>query len=133
MPNVTFQNLRVGASFSRRTLAQLWGYESFHAIARGVVTPKEDNKIILFVTEEKQEGAEPYQDLLRGDRLDWEGPLDHFAEGRIVNASTANDQVHLFYRERHHSDFFYRGRLALIESRRFTNRPSKFLFQLLDP
>ena len=31
----------------------MWGYASFHAIARGVVTPKDDNKIVLFVTEEK--------------------------------------------------------------------------------
>jgi hypothetical protein len=71
---VTFSEIKVGESYSRNTLAVLWGYSSFHAIARGVVTPKADNKILLFVTENKQESAEQYSDQLRGGMLDWEAP-----------------------------------------------------------
>lgn len=55
---VSFGQITVSQSYSRNELAKLWGYASMHAIARGVVTPKDDNKIILFVTREKQTSAE---------------------------------------------------------------------------
>lgn len=71
---VTFDNIEQGKTYSRQDLAQLWGYAGYQAIARGVVTPKGNNKIILFVTKEKQRGAEPYQDELDGDVLVWDGP-----------------------------------------------------------
>jgi hypothetical protein len=57
---ISFANISKGATYSRQVLAELWGYASFHAIARGVVTPRGDNKIVLFVTEEKQPSAEQY-------------------------------------------------------------------------
>lgn len=71
--SVNFSEIRRGESYSRQVLAELWGYSSFHAISRGVVTPKDDNKIILFVTEEKRQSAEQYADRLNGNLLQWEG------------------------------------------------------------
>jgi hypothetical protein len=53
---ISFAKITKGATYSRQVLAELWGYSNFHAIARGVVTPRDDNKIVLFVTEEKQGG-----------------------------------------------------------------------------
>ena len=73
---ISFLEIKKGSSYSRQTLAELWGYTSFHAIARGVVTPRKDNKIVLFVTEEKQSSAEQYADRLSGDILEWEGPTN---------------------------------------------------------
>ncbi|GEM_PF-3158137 len=35
-----FNKIYKGSSYSRPQLAELWGYASFHAIARGVITPK---------------------------------------------------------------------------------------------
>ncbi|MGA3130636.1 MAG: hypothetical protein ABSD59_07530 [Terracidiphilus sp.] len=109
---VSFSQIQVGDSYSRHQLAALWGCSSFHAIARGIVTPKDDNKIIFFITEEKQESAEQYEDSLRGGKLRCEGPTDHFGESRILSAKSSGDQIHLFYRNRHHSDFEYVGKLA---------------------
>jgi hypothetical protein len=128
---VSFTQITVGHSYSRNELAKLWGYASMHAIARGVVTPKDDNKIILFVTREKQTSAEQYEDELSGNELRWEGPNDHFAEDRMIAASEAGDEIHLFYRERHHTDFVYRGQLEVINHERHTNRPSRFVFGVL--
>lgn len=71
---VTFDQIVVGETYSRPVLAELWGYSGYQALARGVVTPKNDNKIILFVTHEKQQSFEQYQDDLIGDVLTWEGP-----------------------------------------------------------
>ncbi len=38
---VSFDRIAVGKTYSRNELANLWGYASMHAIARGVVTPRE--------------------------------------------------------------------------------------------
>jgi hypothetical protein len=119
------------SSDSRNTLADLWGYSSFHAIARGVVTPRHDNKIILFVTEEKQSTAEQYKDKLSGDILEWEGPNDHFAEDRMTRAKEAGEEIHLFYRQRHHNDFIYLGRGEVIAYRPRSREPSHFSFRVL--
>jgi hypothetical protein len=128
---VTFSEIKVGESYSRNTLAVLWGYSSFHAIARGVVTPKADNKILLFVTENKQESAEQYSDQLRDGVLDWEGPTDHFAESRMLNAELAGEEIHLFHRIRHHSDFTYLGKLEVKQYTILTDCPSKFVFGIV--
>jgi len=128
---VSFTQITVGQSYSRNELAKLWGYASMHAIARGVVTPKDDNKIILFVTREKQTSAEQYEDELSGNELRWEGPNDHFSEDRMIAASEAGDEIHLFYRDRHHTDFVYLGQLEVISHKQHTNRPSHFVFRVL--
>lgn len=129
---VSFQAIEKGNDYSRKKLAELWGYDSFNALARGVVTPRNDTKIILFVTEEKQSSAEQYQDRLRGNLLEWEGPTDHFAENRILKAESSGDEIHLFHRKRHHSDFTYYGRLIVLEYVQRTNSPSSFKFQIIE-
>lgn len=128
---VSFAQIAVGGSYSRQELAELWGYASIHALARGVVTPKDDNKIILFVTREKQSGAEQYENELSEGALRWEGPTDHFAEERRLGPATSGDEIHLFFRERHHSDFGYYGRLEVARCDRYTDRPSRFVFRVL--
>ena len=128
---ISFAKITREAFYSRQTLAELWGYASFHAIARGVVTPRDDNKIILFVTEDKQSSAEPYDDRLLGDVLEWEGPTDHFAEDRMLNAEAIGEEIHLFHRDRHHSDFTYCGRLKVTSHVRRTDQPSHFKFRVV--
>lgn len=128
---ISFAEIKVGQAYSRNALAEFWGYSSMHAIARGVVTPKDDNKIILFVTHDKQKDAEQYEDELVGSELRWEGPTDHFAEERMLNATENGDEIHLFYRDRHHADFVYHGKLAIIGCERHADHPSKFLFSVV--
>jgi hypothetical protein len=66
---VSFEKLNVGSAYSRNHLAELWGYVGTEAISRGVVTPRDDNKIILFVTLDKRPEDEQYQDELVGSVL----------------------------------------------------------------
>jgi hypothetical protein len=126
---VSFAQIEVGSSYSRNELAAMWGYADYQALARGVVTPRDENKVILFVTEEKQASAEQYHDRLDGDKLDWEGPNDHFAEERILAASRAGHEIHVFHRERHHTNFTYCGEFTVVDCQRFVDRPSKFSFK----
>lgn len=128
---IIFANMKKGANYSRKQLAHIWGYTSFHAIARGVVTPRSDNKIVLFVTEKKQPAVEQYADRLVGDSLEWEGPTDHFAENRIVNASIVGDEIHLFHRETHHMDFTYYGQIIMVSKKLNSDRPSQFKFKVM--
>ena len=129
--SISFAQITKGATYSRQALAVLWGYASFHAIARGVVTPRDDNKIVLFVTEEKQSSAEQYADRLSGNTLEWDGPTDHFAEDRLLKLSSHGDELHLFHRVRHHTDFTYCGRLSVASYVLHTDRPSHFKFQVI--
>lgn len=128
---ISFDKIKAGTAYSRKQLADIWGYSSYHAIARGVVTPRDDRKIVLFVTENKQASAEQYADRLRGGRLEWEGPTDHFAEDRMLNAASTGDEIHLFHREWHHMDFTYVGRLAVVESQLHADKPSRFTFRVI--
>lgn len=127
---VSFSKITHGSEYSRNTLADIWGYSSYHAIARGVVTPQYDNKIILFVTEEKQDSLEQYADRLDGNTLHWEGPNDHFGESRMLHAATSGDEIHLFYRARHHTDFMYMGRITVVGYTAHTTRPSQFTLKI---
>src|SRR5437773_790470 len=99
---VKFEQLEIGQSYSRPELAKLWGYQSYNALARGVITPTSSNKIVLFITKEKQSHLTQYQDSLDGTNLSIEGEKNHAADSRIINAATAGDEIHLFYRNRHH-------------------------------
>jgi hypothetical protein len=132
MPNVSFANIRLNQRYSRNELAQAWGYESATAISKGVVTPRGQSFIILFVTRDQQPTVSQYRNYLEGNRLTWEGPKDHSAEDRMLAATRWNDEIHLFYRERHHSDFTYLGRLTVENVTRHRDRPSEFVLRLVD-
>ena len=129
---VSFQDIRRGETYSRPKLAEMWKYRGFQALARGVITPKNEDVIVLFVTEEKQSFQEQYRDLLSGNTLHWEGPTDHFAEDRMTNAHASGDTIHVFHRKRHHSDFTYLGRACVIEyvDGRGSDSPSRFVFRI---
>jgi hypothetical protein len=127
---VSFDKLKVGGRYTRIELATLWGYASYHAIARGIVTPQHSNIIIIFITEMKEGSARQYVDRLTGNILETEGPDDHFAEDRIVAADSNREQIHLLYRFAHRKDFTYKGQMKLVRIERKTHAPSKFTYRI---
>ncbi|MEP6637119.1 MAG: hypothetical protein ABJB97_10375 [Acidobacteriota bacterium] len=52
-----------------------------------------------------------YADVPRGDVLEIEGETNHLADTRLINASRNGDEIHLFYRPRHHEPFTYLGQI----------------------
>lgn len=129
--HISFEALTIGAEYERPQLAVLWGYKSHHAISRGVITPAGTQVVILFVTKEKQETFTQYSDYLEADILHWEGEKLHGSDDRIVNSEKNGDEVHLFFRERHHSSFVYFGRIHLLHHELRTDRPSHFSFRVI--
>jgi hypothetical protein len=84
--------------------------------------------IVLFVTRVKQDSLPQYQDGIGGDLLSWEGENRHGSDDRIARAGAAGDEVHVFYREVHHTPFEYRGTARLLQIDRRTDGPSRFVF-----
>jgi len=126
---VSFDSLKQGHEYTRHELAKAWGYAGIEAISRGVVTPANDNKIILFVTRRKRAEDTQYRDDLVGSVLLWEGPNDHFAEDRMFDHMENGDEIHVFYREEHRDPFTYVGPMTLYCGQRLTGCPSRFVFQ----
>ena len=127
---VSFEKLKIGEAYERPYLADIWGYNGFQAISRGVVTPFECNYIILFVTKEKQEALTQYNNFLDDALLHWEGEKKHSSDNRIINAESVNDEIHLFYRDIHHSPFIYYGEIFLKKYSLRITEPSQFIFKI---
>ena len=130
--SVSFNLIKIGEGYSRKFLAEVWGYAGFEALAKGVFTPKEDPKIILFVTAEKDKWQTQYKDKLVGEYLHWEGPNNHSAEDRMINSRSWSQEIHLFYRKIRKDNFIYFGRVQVIDVEIETKKPSKFVFHLTD-
>ena len=127
---VNFKALEFGQSYERPFLAKLWGYQSFHAISKGVVTPANTKYIILFVTKDKQQALTQYNDYIDGNMLFWEGEEKHSSDKRVVEANKNGDEIHLFYRDTHHSPFVYFGRISLTDFQLSESAPSEFVFRI---
>lgn len=127
---INFRVLEFGQSYERPFLAKLWGYRSFHAISKGVVTPANTKYIILFVTKDKQQALMQYNDYIDGNLLFWEGEEKHSSDKRVVEANKNGDEIHLLYRNTHHSPFVYFGRISLTDFQLRENAPSEFVFRI---
>lgn len=128
---VQFDSISKGSEWDRNKLANLWGYQSFHALARGVFTPAGQRLIVLFVTEQKQESLTQYDDRLVGKVLHWEGEDGHQNDLRIAHAGEKGDEIHVFYRERHHEPFRYLGEVRVKEATLLTSQPSQFELEVV--
>ena len=123
--------LKIGEEYDRPELAPLWGLAGYQAISRGVFTPARTNLIFLFVTRIKQSCLTQYRDFLCENVLQWEGEERHANDDRIANASRNGDEVHLFYREMHHTRFTYHGRIILMSFIARDAAPSEFAFEVI--
>lgn len=126
---IDFSQLIKGHKYDRNQLAALWGYEDFHAIGRGIVTPKNEKTIILFVTEKHQPTSTQYDNRFDGESLWMDGEEKHKNDIRLMN-SLHEDDVHLFYRSENKTPFTYHGQVFLVESETRTTSPSRFLFSV---
>lgn len=127
---VNFKSLKFGESYERPLLARLWGYQSFHALSKGVVTPAGTKYVIFFVTKDKQESLTQYNDYIDGNMLFWEGEKKHSSDKRVVEAAKNGDEIHLFYREIHHTPFVYFGKISLTDYELRQDAPSEFVFRI---
>jgi len=127
---VDFKLIKFGETYERPFLAKVWGYQSFHAISKGVVTPANTKHIIFFVTKDKQEALTQYNDVVDGDILFWEGEEKHSSDNRVIEANKNGDEIHLFYRDVHHTPFVYFGKITLTDFQLNNNKPSEFVFKI---
>jgi len=118
---VAFDELIVGREYTRPFLAKLWNYKTFNAISRGVITPRDQNIIVLFITKDNQETLTQYADRIDNDQLFWEGEIGHGSDNRIV---AQRDEIHVFYRVLHHQNLSTREEVySAISGCTRTGRP----------
>jgi len=122
--------LKISQAYTRPELTRLWGLGGFQAISRGVYTPVNQKIIFLFVTRNKQSCLTQYKDYLDGDLLFWEGENGHGTDERIASASSKGEEIHLFYREQHHSPFIYHGKIVFANWVKRKDAPSEFVFKV---
>lgn len=127
---ISLDSLVIGQEYDRPFLANLWGYRDWHAIGRGIVTPKGHDLIILFVTQDKQESLTQYEDGFVGSQLVMEGEIGHKTDKRIIESKSGSDCIYLFFRMRHHMPFTYYGEVFLESYRLRSTEPSIFYFNL---
>lgn len=134
MPHLSFDEIRIGNLYTSKELAALWGYKSHHALIKGIVTQVgDDNTIVLFVTQNKQTGATPYEDRIDGNILYMMGQAAHGTDQRLLrNITHSIDDIHLFFRAKHHTPFVYYGRCKLLSATEKQDAPSEFEFLLLE-
>jgi len=128
---VNFKTINFGQTYDRPFLAKIWGYETFNALSKGVVTPAGTKYIILFVTKEKQKALTQYNDYIDGNMLFWEGENKHGNDKRVIEANKHGDEIHLFYREVHHTPFVYFGQISLTDYQLSEDTPSEFVFKII--
>lgn len=127
---ISFSSLVIGNTYDRPFLANLWGYAGHQALSRGIVTPSDTNIIILFITKNNQVCLTKYNNNFyeNSNLLYMNGEINHQNDERLVNSSNTGDEVYLFYREKHHSNFMYKGRVYLSDYTINSNLPSNFIF-----
>lgn len=125
--DISFRKIFVGQSYDRPMLAKLWGYQDWHAIGKGIVKAIGSDKIILFITGEKQKTLEQYQDDFDGNVLIIDGQKSHRMDRDQINP---RHETHLFYRKAHHTDFGYYGIVKLVSYELNTGlSPSRFVYK----
>lgn len=124
--------LEIGGKYDRKVLAKIWGLRGFQAIGRGVYTPQKSGLIFLFVTREREGWMTPYNNFIEGDLLFWDGERGHGSDSRITSAVKNGEEIHVFFRDRRLTPFVYCGKALAVRSRLMLERPSEFVFQLLD-
>lgn len=134
MPNVDISKVVEGNTYTANDLASLWNYESYHGLAKGIVTIANDNKILLFVTRIKRKGAKPYVDEIKSGILYMQGQEKHGTDQRLSNNidHKLQDEFYLFYRDRYDLPFTYMGRSYIINAKINKNEPSEFEFLIVN-
>lgn len=125
------QRLVLGHLYTRPKLAEMWGYAGHAAISKGVVTPRGGGYVVLFVTRQKQKSLPQYNDFISGDYLHWEGEEGHSNDRRVADAPASGEEIHLFYRDIHHTPFRYHGLVELIRFVPHASTPSTAVFRLV--
>ncbi|PAE23869.1 HNH endonuclease [Bacillus sp. 7894-2] len=125
---ISMESLEIGKKYDRDALSLVWGYKGRQAISRGIITPANDHKIILFVTKIKQKSDTQYNDyFIEEGLLHMEGEISHFNDQRLINAEINNESIFLFYRDIHHTYFTYYGRVFLVDFKLNSDKPSIFI------
>lgn len=90
-------HLTIGQLYTRKELRALFGITDT-SINNGVFIPRGHSSVWLFVTEQKTSDRIPYQDMLDGDTLIWDGQRQGRTDKYIIEHRERELELLLFYR-----------------------------------
>jgi hypothetical protein len=127
---ITANQLVEGNFYSRNDLKKLFNI-SDATIRNGVFKPKNHNSVWLFVTEKKSSDMTPYNDLLEGNTLNWDGQTEGRTDYLIATHKELGLELLLFYRKsKEELSFCYKGRF-LYKSHN-GSKPTHFILEKED-
>lgn len=130
MRTIQMDKLKINHSYTRKELAELWGYKDYNAIRRGIFTPAGSHLIILFITRDKDKEAVQYQDSFDGKLLKMQGEVKHSNDKRLekILKKESDEEIYLFYRETHQTPFIFEGKMRITKALLYQDRISEFEF-----
>lgn len=135
-----YQQLQLGAEYSKKDLASLLDENSLLNVREGVFSCKNSNAYFLFVDLEKagKEQRFHFNDYFEEDYFHWDSQTtQHINSPRIQQVVNGEIETHLFAREVQKikgktQAFTYCGRLQYVEHDESTSKPVHIVFSSLD-
>ena len=129
---IDVSTLKVGMTYDRKYLAQLWGYNGVQGLSRGIVTAK-GSVVVLFITQQKTKWDVQYEDQLHDGILMMDGQAKHMTDKAVMDPQA---KIYSFYRtERKQKNkgvpFTYLGEVKLIQAEEHDTSPNHFMFKVL--
>ncbi len=90
--------LKQGEVYTRVQLRELFSIGRDSTLNNGIFQPKDYDSVWLFVTEKKTADRTPYNDILDGDTLYWDGQQQGRTDVKIIDHVGRGLELLLFYR-----------------------------------
>lgn len=135
-----FNDLKLGASYSKKDLSSVLGEESLVSVREGVYSCKNSSSYLLFVDLEKDGKEERFHfnEYFEEDFFHWDSQTtQHIDSPKIQSVVSGELEPHLFVRlvqkvKGQTQPFLYCGRLKYLEHDSNTAKPVHIVFQSLD-
>ena len=125
--------LTVGEVYSRNELRDMFDIVDA-TINTGVFQPEEQESIWLFITEDKPSDRTQSDDLLEGDRLQWEGQMSGRTDDLIIEHKERGLELLVFYRKRKNefSNYGFRYEGVFQYESHTGHNPTKFTLRRIE-
>ena len=128
MDKLTSKQLEIGKVYTRKKLIDLFNI-SDATINTGVFHPSGTSSVWLFITEQKSADLTPYNDLLDGNILFWQGQMAGRTDKMIINHKARGLELLIFFRKKKYehpgAGFKYLGQFVYFSHT--GNKPASFI------
>ena len=128
MDKLTSKQLEIGKVYTRKKLIDLFDI-SDATINTGVFRPSGTSSVWLFITEQKSADLTPYNDLLKGNILFWQGQMAGQKDALIINHQARGLELLVFFRKKkdEHPGYGFKYLGEFVYFSHTGNKPASFI------